>query len=72
MTAATRIPQHTASATPTTASPRIWMRTRHRRREARTPVTTQAASIDGAVSRPSNEWVRARTGSRMIEGKIPK
>ena len=67
-----KTPNDAASAHPTGASPRTSRRTRQASSTKNSADTSHAARIEGAVSRPSNEWVIARIGIRRIEGYRPK
>ncbi len=62
-------PYEVASALPIATSPRIRMRTRHSSSDANRPVSSQATSMNGAVSLPSRLWVTARIGIRISVGK---
>ena len=72
MMVAMRAPKDTASARPTTDSPRIRMRRRQSINELKRAVRSQAKRIEGAVIRPSNRLVTSKMGMRMIEGNKPK
>ena len=72
MMVATRTPSEVASARPMTARPRTRNRTRHTSSEANSPVSSQATSMNGAVSLPSRLLVTSRMGMRMIDGNRPK
>ena len=72
MIVAIRTPKAVASPLPIAESPRTRYRTRHNVSAANNPVSNHAASMYGAVRRPSRLLVRSKIGMRMIDGKRPK
>ncbi len=72
MMVAISAPNAVASDRPTTASPRMRMRTLQSINELNRAVSNQASRIDGAVIFPSRLLVTRRNGMRMIEGNRPK
>ena len=72
MMVATSTPNEAASARPSTALPRVTMRSRHSNSELKSAVINQASPMDGAVKSPSNLLVNKRMGILRSDGKIPK
>ena len=72
MMVAISTPNEAASARPSTALPRVTMRSRQSISELNSAVVIQANSREGAVRSPSNLLVNKRTGIRRSDGKMPK
>ncbi len=62
----------TASIHPSVALAPRTVRSLQSKNEQSKAVVIQDAKIDGAVSRPSNEFVKAKMGTLSNDGNIPK